>query len=429
MLKRKIIDKYPYILIDEYQDTSKLVIDMFISLIHYSNNCNKPFNLQFYGDSKQTIYGYGIGELLVKDYKELKIIDKLINRRSANEVISVINRIRNDKIHQESIYEDHNIGQVNFYAGTKETVNDFIVERRKLWNISKDNKLDCLVLTNRILAERSGFGSIYDFFRLTDRYSGNRRDDLNPELLSNDSSKLGRIPLQLYRVIDFFKKFQNSSTTVNDILPSGTKGASISEISKLYNSLDIQVDCSFKVNLQMLLNQLSDTSCKICQSIRTDLFRLEANDLNEYSNKLFIELYQNIDSENDDLVNAANLNIENFLNIKLSEFYRWYNLLTKNVTDEVRYHTYHGTKGLEFDNQIIIMGNQFGIYRSYFDFYFKRVTDEILDDDKEKMDSIRNLLYVACSRAIKNLHVFYIDDVSDFEAGIKSIFKTIHREY
>jgi DNA helicase-2/ATP-dependent DNA helicase PcrA len=40
-------------------------------------------------------------------------------------------------------------------------------------------------------------------------------------------------------------------------------------------------------------------------------------------------------------------------------------------------------------------------------------------------ENTKNLLYVACSRAKKNLRVFYLDDVSSFRNGIESIFGEI----
>ena len=43
-------------------------------------------------------------------------------------------------------------------------------------------------------------------------------------------------------------------------------------------------------------------------------------------------------------------------------------------------------------------------------------------DTVEKHINTQHLLYVACSRAIKNLRVLYLDDVSEIENGIKTIF-------
>ncbi len=39
-----------------------------------------------------------------------------------------------------------------------------------------------------------------------------------------------------------------------------------------------------------------------------------------------------------------------------------------------------------------------------------------------KFENTRNLLYVSCSRAIKNLRILYLDDTSDFQGSIIEIF-------
>ncbi|MBL6987222.1 MAG: hypothetical protein ISR72_09330 [Methylobacter sp.] len=42
-----------------------------------------------------------------------------------------------------------------------------------------------------------------------------------------------------------------------------------------------------------------------------------------------------------------------------------------------------------------------------------------------QIENTRNLVYVACSRARKNLRVLYLDDVNEISDGICSIFGTI----
>ena len=38
----------------------------------------------------------------------------------------------------------------------------------------------------------------------------------------------------------------------------------------------------------------------------------------------------------------------------------------------------------------------------------------------------QNLMYVACSRAIKNLRVLYLDDISSIQQGLESIFGEVN---
>lgn len=105
LLSKLISDKFDYIFVDEYQDTSNDVID-----ILFKNLNRKDFDLRigFFGDSMQSIYD-GIGkietsELINKEYqRELKEVKKKLNRRNPQSVIDLANKLRNDKLIQEPL--------------------------------------------------------------------------------------------------------------------------------------------------------------------------------------------------------------------------------------------------------------------------------------------------------------------------------------
>ncbi|HDU1310823.1 TPA: UvrD-helicase domain-containing protein, partial [Staphylococcus pseudintermedius] len=60
LLKRLFSDRYPYVLIDEYQDTDVKVTNIIDSIREYSNS-KKKFVVGFFGDTLQNIYGSGVG--------------------------------------------------------------------------------------------------------------------------------------------------------------------------------------------------------------------------------------------------------------------------------------------------------------------------------------------------------------------------------
>ena len=85
ILKRLFSDRYPYVLVDEYQDTDGKVIDIMDSIREYSNT-RKKFMVGFFGDSLQSIYGSGVGTLPNKhEYKiiEKNLTDVLLSRLSS----------------------------------------------------------------------------------------------------------------------------------------------------------------------------------------------------------------------------------------------------------------------------------------------------------------------------------------------------------
>ena len=96
---------------------------------------------------------------------------------------------------------------------------------------------------------------------------------------------------------------------------------------------------------------------------------------------------------------------------------------------DVYFHTYHGTKGAEFENVAVILEQGFGRDAKKFLNYFQGLNKEdSLDNagfEDEKLLNTKNLLYVAFSRAIKNLRVLYLDDVSTFRGSLDSLFSQV----
>lgn len=83
------------------------------------------------------------------------------------------------------------------------------------------------------------------------------------------------------------------------------------------------------------------------------------------------------------------------------------------------YHTFHGTKGLEFENVVVIMKEKNGKSKIDFKDYFKRY-----GSSEEPIDT-KNLLYVVVTRAISNLRILYTDDIDDIRTNIEEIFGNV----
>ena len=152
-LRKIIINKFPYILVDEYQDTAENVIKIINLLSMYSEQINFNLFIGYFGDTAQNIYDTGVGSNIDEIHHNLVPVDKRFNRRSSKQVIEVINKIRNDNIKQISIYEDDDCGSVEFYQGSEERINDFVAQCKVDLNISDTNKLHCFVLKNELVAK------------------------------------------------------------------------------------------------------------------------------------------------------------------------------------------------------------------------------------------------------------------------------------
>ncbi|WP_280770061.1 UvrD-helicase domain-containing protein [Salipaludibacillus daqingensis] len=428
LLKQIIVDKYPLIFIDEYQDTDQTVVSIMSYLEKYAKNIGHKSLIGYFGDTAQNIYDKGVGSKITEIHSDLNYIIKEFNRRSTKEVIEVINKIRNDEIEQRSIYDDCEGGSVKFYEGTQVDVREFINKYIEEWDITEKNQLHCLVLTNKTVAQYSGFENIYEAFKETDKYKGLKYNQLNTELLSNDLYKLGEIPKLLFNIIRLYNNLKNINTPVIDILPRSNffEDMKLEELKELVNTLN-QVEGKtlgeYIVSMSAIYNNNNNNN-KYKKLVDWTLgFEGITHEL--FSNYLIERLFNN---KSDDDVEHANNTIEKLLKINIDEYEVWYKFISEKQVEKVIYHTYHGTKGLEFDNVIIIMENAFGLNRNYFNHFFENIANsgDLEDRDKQKFEQTQNLLYVSCSRAIRNLRILYIDDVSNFENGIKGIFGEIH---
>lgn len=414
VLKRIIIDKYPFILIDEYQDTHESVIKIMTLLDLYANKINTNHLIGYYGDTVQNIYDDGIGNNIDNVHKNLLTINKDFNRRSYSEIINTINIIRNDTIIQKSIYSNATGGSVEFFCGNEKNKDDFIEKCKTDWNISLENPLDCLLLTNKLVAKYNEFSNFYDYFSETPYYRKNYKS-LNTELLNEDTKKIGRVPLLFYKLLEFRKIILNDLSSLTLIFKEKGMNLSIEDIKNTIILLRQINQNTFKEYIQNLLSIYENRDNENIKVLVENLLDIEELSYQGFLNYIKSELFKE-DTENED--------IEKILSFGWTEYYNWFDFLKRKVKKEVNYHTYHGTKGEEYENVLIIMTNNFGTQNpNKFSNYFKYIDGTI--SVPSDFENTKNLLYVACSRAIKNLRIYYMDDASSFKGGIENIFDGI----
>lgn len=423
ILRQMIIDKYPYILIDEYQDTSENVVRFMNLLDEYSRKIHHDIFVGYFGDMIQNIYSDGVGKNLKQIHSNLYDVKKEFNRRSFQEVVDVANKIRNDDIEQISIYDDCKGGKIEFYYGNQSDVDKFINHCKEEWSIDNVKPLHCFFTTNQLVVEYSDFINFYNSIKNTSKYRGANYEQLNTELLSDDVKKLGAIPKLLYNLMNLYNGLKNEHAPLRQILISEEiyninkndllelifalkkiDGTTLDDIIK--SMFDISNDCSnSKLNLliNLIFNMDNASYLQVKNYIQESLFKDESEQT------------------------KVEKGMEDLLNVKVDELENWFRYISlENKSDkEVIYHTYHGTKGLEFDNVLIIMGKGFGKEKTYFEDFFKKYDMQLSDD--YLYEKARNLLYVAVTRAIKNLRVLYIDDIEPIRKGVQNVFGTIEK--
>ena len=173
--RRVFTDKYPLILIDEYQDSYKPIIDRFISFFIAEK---KGPQFGFFGDAWQTIYQSNKACGLIEN-ENLEIIKKGSNFRSAPRIVRLLNDLRPDLPQTSAI--DGFDGEVivitcDDYTGPRRTERNLKGElpaeelKNRLNNVtekikresSKEDDLKVLMITHKVLATQQGYEQLLE---------------------------------------------------------------------------------------------------------------------------------------------------------------------------------------------------------------------------------------------------------------------------
>lgn len=409
-----IASKYPYILVDEYQDTAPETIQTLIE--HLLRQHQAKTLLGFFGDSHQKIYDTGIGSL--QEYvntNDIALIKKEENYRSSKSVINLLNNIRTNikqiipdgvdeiegsvKYINYQNYPDQAKGQ-NKTAYEKSLVplknknyNDVISELKgNGWDFGTESPDKILIIANSRVADKGGFGNLYQIF--SRRYGQSANDMLlkrESHLISLFVGSLDRKTsierkTGIEHLMNFFltKDYGNLSSLLRsngvqsiNLKKHKDKGAivqKINELNKLRNDKSVKEVFDFCIDNKLAV--ISQGLQKFIDRLNTDL-----------------------ESVDEDLKSKIEKDItlfNSFMNLSYSEVVNFF----KHTQNENVFSTKHGTKGEEYRNVLVVIDDTNWKQKYNFQNYFDD-TEERLD----RMERTKNLFYVSCSRAKKNLVV------------------------
>ena len=454
-------DRFPFIFIDEYQDTSPYVVQI---LLKHLNVSPKPCVVGFFGDAMQAIYPGTVGN--IDEYKgdapgQVKEVKKEQNRRNPLLVIELANKLRTDGLNQrpsedltapnmqDGIVKD---GSTQFLYSES---NDLVQVRNFLaW----DAEIKELNLTHNLIAGKAGFRQfmeIYDGDKILDYVKRIKKYIKDQEVLDDLSGKtFGEVVQQLEtgktgRELNKVSPTAGMKTYIDshDEAFQMALNAPYSEIASIYldkeQFLDDKKDDggdpsrpgSQRDDLIKHLFRIQQHIYLYQEGMVNDFIRATDFDISSIQDKE--ELKQAIESlvevgdktvgqvisEADDCgICVIDDRLKRFqqekryvydqvVKIPFSQFQNLYNYLE----GQTPFSTQHKTKGAEYPNVLVILDN--GKWSNYnFQFLFEETGTETV------LERTQKIFYVCCTRAKENLSVFYHNPPSSVLEKAKAWF-------
>lgn len=386
-----MLDQYPIIFIDEYQDTNRAVADALAT--HFLSG-QTGLLLGLFGDHWQKIYRDGWGEIVDDGIVR---IDKHANFRSAPAVVEMLNRMR-PELPQISAHPGE-VGSVialhaNSFTGQRQTQQHWKgdlpteVAHEYLealmgeltasgWDFdSLETKV--LMLTHNVLAREQGYSELVGVFRYNEMFT--KKEDAYIEFFADVLEPASQAYADR-RFGDMVSVIGGRRPVIRRHSDKAAWAADMDALSELQDSgtVGAVVDHLLKSRRPRLPSAI------------------------EAREQEFKDLVGNPDTERP----AWFEQVEKLHAVAYSEV----RALVKFINGHTPFATKHGVKGLEFQNVLVVVGKGWNQYN--FDQMLGWVADGGPPPDKvQTFERSRNLFYVTCSRSITNLAVLFTEKLS-----------------
>lgn len=392
LLQQIITQQYPFMLIDESQDTRRGLVDAFFTI---QKNFPNDFTLGLIGDIKQRIYMDGkadIKNLIPADWEKP---EKVMNYRCSKRIIQLANKISSvlDGSEQQA-RDDAPEGYVHLFLANSHDVLDKIAKeldvRAKMSAITGDKQwnsdVKVLTLEHRMAAVRLGFEDFYNLFYNLPKYQ--------MSFLQGEMTDMTFFSNLIFPLVSMLK--ENDGIGVLNLLKKE---------SPLLEAVPDRDYPEMLGKIRKVLDELRSSKLgemKVSEIIefiqKTSLF-----DIPDYLLLALKSKEEDIDKED-----AESLAWVRALQLPLEQFKAYDDY----VHDRTPYATHQGVKGLEFPRVLVIIddkeakGKLFS-YDKLFEVAPLSDTDvKNKENGKESsLDRTGRLFYVTCTRAKESLAI------------------------
>ncbi len=389
-------DKYPLILIDEYQDTFKIITD---KLLAYFIEPEKGPQLGLFGDSWQTIYASNgaCGSIQSEKIVEIK---KGSNFRSQAVIVDALNQIRPNLPQISAVNE--NDGEIivittNEFRGQRSVERNFKDElpdsvlfsyitsvQEKLTRRGWTSDTKVLMITHRILAKHQNY---FNFFAALGDHL--RDQDDKHYVFFRDKIE----PLYTALILNDAKRMFDSLGTARQ--PVETKRQ-----KRQWQDLRIALETARQGTIYDVLKVAYDSRLIPIQPEVEKLIKLYESGVPQTYHKTTLAEFYSIRYE--EVVHAI-------------DFFK----------SDGLYSTDHGVKGEEYDNVLLVIGRGWNQYK--FEDIIWKDERSLSENDLKTYVRNRNLFYVCCSRPRKRLALLITVPISrQFRSYLNRVFGADH---
>lgn len=423
LMKRLLIQQYPFLFVDESQDTTENVVD---ALKAVDKEFGDQFCLGFFGDPMQRIYLTGIGEIPIGS--GWTQITKPENFRCPSPILNVANAIRRDgdgliQIQGRVAELEDNLhavqGSAHIFILPIDEKRDQLITQVRSWTAKKNddpvwytdegNKgVKILVIVHRMAAKRLGFGDLYSALndKAPEKFKngfldgttwpvrpfinfvlplidankrGNEFDAI--QLLRSQSPLLSRNTLSRINVEERLNELQRFTKTLQQMMEVGSGATNADVLRYVHESKVIDLD-------PRVLSYLKLSNPAKVGKGGNSFVAEDENDGEDLSKEI--------------------ASMDAFLGCPASQFWGYY----KYVNNDSPFSTQQGIKGAEFERVLVILDDDEGTHSQFsYDKYLriKELSDKDLENKREGKETVvertRRLFYVCCTRALKDLIV------------------------
>ncbi|WP_222872047.1 UvrD-helicase domain-containing protein [Streptomyces sp. WAC01526] len=404
LLGRIAASQYPYIFVDESQDTFPNVVEAFK---HVSTHAKGAVCLGFFGDPMQQIYQRGAGA--ISPEPGWKLLEKPENFRSSSKVLRVINQVRSEAdglVQVPGRPVDKRVeGECFFFVLPADNQRSKRLENVRVWLDQHSNAgswsadsvdvregAKILMIVHRMVAKRMGFEHLYAAFH-----------DNGPKSLKEAFEEGSAWPLRPFEdvILPICAAESTNSTSVIAILRAngGVFGAS-SPNPDVRAKMVLTRDAVAHLRKAVAAGGPSSVGTVLRLAVTEGLVAADPR----------LSAYLEPDGEHRDIVLPSKTveALDAFTACDVRELSAYF----KYIRQQSPYSTQHGTKGAEFPKVIVVLDDEEGNYSLYSYeklFGIKALSSTDRENAASGKDSVlertRRLLYVCVSRAVESLTV------------------------